>query len=326
MGFLVKSEKIKGPNEKKKSSRLGANYSRSNDTPSEDLEVARSHSFSRNHSSRVLNVTKPSSRQSNLKPGFLPIKHKIRAARKKGFKGDVYDLQYLVEEGPLSFRSFGFFGGFFMILASALDFVETEGDSYHRLVSFNLWLIGFITIQVEARPFHLQIPVLYDMICLFFSFLRYVWGRGFLYFVAGCFQFFLFSKYNVISGVYFMILGAFSIVFGYRASVRLAGLRNTIGNRDEIKFMFHSFDRDRDGFLSMSEFREMLMAMDQDLDHNDFVAAVSAIDMDNNQMVSYEELEAWWESYHESDLPPGAAYVTRAFTPGSQASGTHLMS
>ncbi len=103
-----------------------------------------------------------------------------------------------------------------------------------------------------------------------------------------------------------MILGAFSIVFGYRASVRLAGLRNSIHTRDEIKFMFHSFDRDRDGFLNLQEFREMLNAMDQHVDHNDFVAAMSAVDVDNKQVVSYEDLESWWEGYNLDDLPPGA--------------------
>lgn len=234
------------------------------------------------------------------------LKHRIRAARKKGMRGDVYDMQYLVEEGPLSFRSFGFFGGFFMILSSVLDFAENDEDSYARLVTFNLWLIGFICIQIEGRPFHMQIPLAYDLICLFFSFLKYVWGRGFLYFTAGCFQLFLFTKYNMICGVYFMLLGVFSIIFGYRASVRLAALRNSIHSKDEIKFMFHSFDKNRDGFLSTDEFREMLLAMGQGVDHNDFVAAMSAVDIDNKQMISYADLEAWWEGYNDDDLPPGA--------------------
>jgi len=252
------------------------------------------------------------------------LKDRIRGARKKGMKGDVYDMQYLVEEGPLSFRSFGFLGGFFMILASLLDFVETEEDAYARLVSFNLMLIGVVAIQIEGRPFHMQIPFVYDILCLFFSFLKYVWGRGFLYFLAGCFQFFLFTKYNMISGVYFMLLGSFSIVFGYRASVRLAAIRNSITNKDEIKFMFHSFDKDRDGYLNTNEFREMLMAMDQGLDHNDFVAAMSAVDIDNNQMVSYEDFEVWWEGYNDCDLPPGAGMC--ACARGSpHNSDAHLM-
>jgi hypothetical protein len=94
-------------------------------------------------------------------------------------------------------------------------------------------------------------------------------------------------------------------VFGYRASVRLAAIRNSITSKDDIKFMFHSFDKDRDGFLNIDEFREMMMAMDQGLDHNDFVAAMSAVDIDNKQKVSYEDLEVWWEGYNDSDLPPG---------------------
>ena len=102
-----------------------------------------------------------------------------------------------------------------------------------------------------------------------------------------------------------MLLGIFSIIFGYRASVKLAALRNNIANKADIKFLFHSFDKDRDGYLNAEEFREMLMSLDQGLDYNDFVAALSAVDGGNNQQVAFQDLEIWWESYARNDLPPG---------------------
>ena len=40
------------------------------------------------------------------------------------------------------------------------------------------------------------------------------------------------------------------------------------------KFMFHSFDRDRDGYLNTEEFRELMIAMGQQVEYNDFVAAL----------------------------------------------------
>jgi hypothetical protein len=319
MGLLVKSEKIKAtpvkPSKKGVTSTRSITNQKSINTM---VEPARS------TDSRPISSPYYKSNPTP-KPRSLSLKERIRNARKKGMRGDVYDMQHLVEEGPLSFRSFGFIGGFFMILASILDFVETDEDPYARLITFNLWLVGFISIQIEGRPFHMQIPLVYDIICLFFSFVKYVWGRGFLYFIAGCFQFFLFTKYNLISGVYFMLLGTLSIVYGYRASVRLAGLRNSISNKDEIKFMFHSFDKDRDGYLNTDEFREMLMAMDQGLDHNDFVAAMSAVDIDNNQTVSYEDLEAWWEGYNDTDLPPGVGLCGACSRGSSHNSNAHLM-
>lgn len=48
------------------------------------------------------------------------------------------------------------------------------------------------------------------------------------------------------------------------------------------------------------------MSLGQNLDYNDFVAALSAIDEGNNQYVTYEDLENWWESFHVKDLPPGS--------------------
>lgn len=316
MGFLVKSEKIQNssgtPVKQKKTKGITSSRSLDGIPKSKSADYAQTRYVG----------TDGSSGNAVVK---MSLKQRIRNARKKGLKGDVYDMQYLVEEGPLSFRSFGFVGGFWMILSSLLDFAEHDEDAYARLVTFSLWIIGFITIMIEGRPFHMQIPFVYDIICLFFSFLKYVWGRGFLYFVAGIFQFFLLTKYNIISGVYFMLLGAFSIVFGYRASVRLASLRNSISNKDEIKFMFHSFDKDRDGYLNVEEFRELLISMDEGLDHNDFVAAMGAVDMDNKQMVSYEDLEAWWEGYNDSDLPPGAGLCSCGRKSSCHHNDAHLM-
>ena len=311
MGFLVKSEKIQ-------STKNTSGDAKSSDVSTKNIstkKVTRGISSQRNTDKQELHRARSNDSRSvmslsDTNKGTLSLKQRIRFARKKGMKGDVYDMQYLVEEGPLSFRSFAFVGGFFMILASCLDFIETEEEPVQRLITLNLLLVGFITIQIEGRPFHMQLPFLYDGICLFFSFVKFVWGRGFLYFVSGCFQFFLFSKYNMISGVYFMLLGAFSVVFGYKASVRLAGLRNSIQSKDEIKFMFHSFDKDRDGYLNSEEFRELLMAMGQNLEHNDFVAAMSAVDTENNQMISYKNLEDWWTGYIEDDLAPGAGCIS----------------
>ena len=96
-------------------------------------------------------------------------------------------------------------------------------------------------------------------------------------------------------------------MFGYRASVKLASLRNSISSKADIKFLFHSFDRDRDGYLNPEEFREMLMSLDQTLNYNDFVAAMSAVDEGNNQRVAYEDLELWWDSFNKKDLPPGTS-------------------
>lgn len=348
MGLLVKSEKLQSSSENKKTTRTtmikssgiassNQKSSRENSTTiSSRVSSAAAPSYtspSNAHSTSISpsptksyddseynrdrsmrrNISQDRSYADSTTPtkSAVSLKSRIRAARKVGLNGDVHDLQFLIEEGPLSFRSFGFVGGFFMILASSLDFIEDlqNGDftPMAKLVTFYLWFCGIIVIQLEGRPFHMQIPPFYSILIHLLNFLRFVWGRGFFYFFSGCLQFFLFSKYNMVSGVYFMLLGVFSIVFGYRASVKLAGLRNSISNKGEIKFLFHSFDRDRDGYLNHEEFREMLMSLDHTLDYNDFVAAMSAVDIENNQRVTYEDLEIWWDGYAKSDLPPGVA-------------------
>lgn len=311
MGFLVKTEKLET------TAKAG---------PDKKSSFPRPPPISNNRSTEVITLQK--SKSQDGQPKSESLKDKIRAARKRGMKGDVQDLRYLVEEGPLSFRSFGFIGGFFMILAAALDLIEDAADGTFepiaKFITFYLWLCGLTIVQLEGRPFHFQIPVVYETICAFFNFLRYVWGRGFFYFFTGCVQFFMFTKYNMICGGYFVALGVFSIVFGYRASVKLASLRNAISCQADIKFLFHSFDKDRDGYLDHEEFREMIMSLDQSLDYNDFVAAMSAVDSDNNQRVTYNDLESWWESYTKTDLPPGTK-IYRSISMGKNPSKANGM-
>lgn len=249
------------------------------------------------------------SQESVQKPRTLTLKERLSRRRTKG-KGTVNDMQYLVEEGPMSFRAFAFIGGFWMILSSLLDFINmsTSGDATPMilLISINLWVFGFIIVMLEGRPFHVQIPFVHEMIVQFFAFFKYTWGRGFFYFAAGCLQFFLFSQFNMISGIYMMILGIISIVVGYKASLSLAGLRSSLSTREEIAYLFSTFDRDRDGYLSTEEFRELMLSMDQNVDYNEFVAALGAIDLENNQMISQHDFMSWWQGYSDSEMAPYA--------------------
>ena len=310
MGLLLKSEKLpsRGGGNAPKRGILKTSSSRVGDDESEYSEDASVYSTTKTSTYKSTGRTSTDTAYKSQKPGPLSVKNIIRMSRRKGIKGgNVQDLQYLVEEGPLSFRAIAFLCGFWMILSSVLDWIDgsAEYDPMANLVTYHLWFFGFLVMMLEGRPFHVQIPIVYDVLIGLFQFFRFVWGRGFFYFIAGCLQFFLFTPYNMISGVFMMILGVVSIAVGYKASVRLAGLRNTIASKSEIKFMFHSFDRDRDGFLNTEEFRELMIAMGQQVEYNDFVAALSAVDIHNNQQVSYEDLENWWVGYSTNDLPPG---------------------
>jgi len=252
---------------------------------------------------------KPQKLTNAQKVGPLNLKnriHKGRMRQKKEGESELSNVKYLTEDGPLSFRILAFLGGIFMIIGSVLDlFDAAELSGMQELITVFLWIFGVIIITLEGRPVGIQIPCFYNCIITMFGFFKFVWGRGFFYFVGGCLQFFLFTKYDMISGVLFMILGIISIVSGYKASVKLAGLRNSISCKSDIKYLFHSFDKDRDGILNVDEFRDMMETMDQNVDYHGFVAAMSAIDVENNGRVTFNDMEQWYVEYSEEDMPPG---------------------
>jgi len=260
----------------------------------------------------------PTTRIISQKPGPVSLQNRIalgrkRQQRRQDDEEESSDVQYLVEEGPLSFRAIALVGGFFMILASILDLIDGEDENYSLfkgIISTFIDVCGFIIVTLEGRPFHIQIPFVYNFLVRLIPPFNFTWGRGFFYFTVGCLQFFLFTKYDMVSGVIFMLLGIASIIAGYKASVRLAGLRNSLATRSDVKYLFHSFDKDNDGYINLEEFRDLMRTMDQEVQYNDFVAALSSIDVENNQRISLEDLETWYLEYSESELPPALGCCT----------------
>jgi len=64
----------------------------------------------------------------------------------------------------------------------------------------------------------------------------------------------------------------------------------------DIRESFDRFDRDGNGMIDLSEFRELLEAIGSDLGRAEVEAAFDTIDTDENGMVDYDEFSKWWSN------------------------------
>lgn len=257
----------------------------------------------------------------------LYVRGKVRNARKRysSSSSDSHDdsdnhkvticssyLQFLIEErGILSFRFFSLLGGIFIVVASSLDYFgsfQELGYGKKIQVLFALWMLAIFVIQLEGRPYHLQIASIYNYIMLFCPFLRYLSYKGVLYCIVGTFQYYQYTWFNMICGIYVIATGISTLIYDYRGSLIISTFSLYLISEEDISFIFKAFDQDRDGFLTPIEFKKMLFTFDEKPNHNDFVAALSQIDQDNNQRVSLDNLLSWYRSIDKEETANGRGF------------------
>jgi len=200
-------------------------------------------------------------------------------------------------DGPMPLRALAFFGGFSMIVGSVVDFIEKENYGIpllFLLVSIYIWIFGLFIITLEGRPFHLEVPHFHRVILTYFEILRFTWGRGLFYLFSGTIQFCLLTTWNMICGGYMIILGFLAIYVGRRAHKKMDVMCKMIANNDAIRTKFYAYDRDRDGYLNVQEFKEFTESMDIDLSYDDFVAAFTVIDSNSDKKISLKDFQKWW--------------------------------
>ena len=129
-----------------------------------------------------------------------------------------------------------------------------------------------------------------------FNILRFVWGRGLLYIVAGilnCAQLWLIT---ICSGAFMIALGIVALCVGIHASRKFAALRNSLADESYLLLVFSRYDTDGDGYLAPNEFAILLSELGMELDDRYTLKAFNVIDTDNDRKISFDEFNYWWAS------------------------------
>jgi hypothetical protein len=129
-----------------------------------------------------------------------------------------------------------------------------------------------------------------------FNILRFVWGRGLLYIVAGILNVAQGWLMTMISGGIMILLGIIAVIVGVHASRKFVSLRNSLADESFLMLVFSNYDRDQDGYMVPSEFSHLLYSLGMELDDRYTLKAFNVIDTDHDRKISFDEFSHWWTS------------------------------
>jgi len=208
------------------------------------------------------------------------------------------------ERGPLLLQLVTFFGGVGMVLSSIADFQLSwiAGGVINAdfvMISIYTWMFGLFIMGLEGRSVLLDIRSLHTTVSNYMKIFRFMWGRGLFLLFAGSLQFSLGTPLSVVYGAFVMSLGAVLFSCGMIFKTILKIRIEAIPKHNEIETQFDFFDTDRDGFITLEQFRDFAINLKlQDFEELDYDAEFPNIDADSDGKVSFSEVKIWIDAVH----------------------------
>jgi hypothetical protein len=159
-------------------------------------------------------------------------------------------LKHQAEEGDNSLRTLALLGGILLIVVGGMEFVSNimllriPG----ALIELYSLMVGVMVIILEGKNFLLSDKYQVS-IFKYALFLKFLWGRGSLYFVVGTMQLYHMDLFNFIAGGYMSCIGVLMIFVGQRTAYKLKNMRRSLYSQQELQAKFAQSDVDGDGGL-----------------------------------------------------------------------------
>lgn len=210
-------------------------------------------------------------------------------------KEKAIELKKQAQDGDHSLRFLGLIAGLACVGVGILELVSRflRFDIVGAIIDFYIVILGIIVIVLEGK--NALLPArLVDNIHKYALFLRFLWGRGSLYFVIGTLQLYQIDLLNLIAGGYMCAVGILYILVGKRTAAKLKTLRKAIYSEQTLRTKYNDADIEREG-LNMSQFKTLCFNLGLDLTRRELEAAFGHIQSkSNSERLSYEEFLAWW--------------------------------
>jgi len=130
---------------------------------------------------------------------------------------------------------------------------------------------------------------------------RYVWGRGVMYMLAGGLSCAMVLPPCIITGAFMALIGFTALVIGGHSARMFFRLRDSLKDDEYLVNSFKRYDYDKDGFVTLPEFVNLLSALGMDLDDRVGIKAFHAADVNHEYKISEEAFISWWKTVFSKD-------------------------
>jgi hypothetical protein len=218
------------------------------------------------------------------------IEHIGRAAKEQ-----AVELKKEAQYGDNSLRVLAFIGGVALVIVAGYEI-------FGELLRFNIigavieiytLLIGVLVIILEGKNTFLSVGAV-EKIHKYALFLKFLWGRGCLYFICGTLQLYLSNLLNILCGAYMCFVGVLFIFIGQRTAYKLRGLRKSLFTEAALHKKFAESDLDGDGGLNLQQFQNLILSLGLDLTRRETEAAFNHIHKSQSEKLCFEEFHQWW--------------------------------
>jgi hypothetical protein len=218
-------------------------------------------------------------------------------------KDRVAEFQQNVHQGNWSLRFLALLGGISMVIVSILGFAGHVVYLHWISALFELYTValGALIIILEYGR---QLSFFKGVESSLYKnalFLKYVWGRGVLYFVAGTLQISQRDMVSVIVGLYVCVVAVTFVVVGQRTARKLGELRRSAITPHQLQERFAVCDVESKGSLSIAQFQNLTNDLGMELTRNEVETAFLQLDFESQGRLRYEAVQKWWDQ--EATVP-----------------------
>jgi hypothetical protein len=217
-------------------------------------------------------------------------------------KEKASELHRQAQDGDYSLRFLALLGGILILFVSGLSFVGKilTLNIVGALFELYAFLLGALVLVLEGKQMFLPTNFV-NRIHKYALFLKFLWGRGCLYFIAGSLQLSQMDLLNYISGGYMCFVGGLYVFVGQRTAYKLKAMRKTLYSEQTLRTKFHEAGTDGDGALDITQFRGLAESLGLDLTRRETEAAFAHLHKADNEKLSYQEFQSWWTSTAAED-------------------------
>lgn len=213
-------------------------------------------------------------------------------------KDQAARLQKMASDGNMSIRLMGLIGGIAMMASSVLGFVGNilSLKFFNAVIEVYTFLLGIVIIIIEGN--RCPIPATFqENLFKYAMFLKFVWGRGCLYFVAGSLEM---SQLNVVDfsvGAFMCFVGVIYIIVGRKTAKKLSELHKSMFSEHTLKAKFDEADTNNTGSLDENQFKTLAESLGMELSKVETSTAFIEIDKNNDGQISFDDFALWWKEW-----------------------------